>query len=322
MAVRIDQLTRRFHGQAVLKSVSFQVEPGELVSIVGPSGVGKTTLLRCIAGLEAPAAGRIEHDPRPTKDRPVIMVFQDYLLFPNLNVFENVAFGLRARRRPRREIEERVRAMLGYFHLEDKARAYPNQLSAGQKQRTAIARAMVVEPALLLLDAPFANLDPNLKLETAEFIRETQKSFGVTTISVTHDLSEAFVMSDRIGLLLEGELVQYAPPGELYHRPANLGAASFLGPVNILSPRAAAALGLDAGNGRPRYVRPEALELTLDPLGPGRILQAAFAGHYLRYLVDLAGSELLVYSLNDELAPGDRVQLRLRAFHEPPVKET
>lgn len=323
MAFRVDGLSKRYHGTTVLDRVSFEVRDGELVSLVGPSGVGKTTLLRCIAGLEAPDEGRVVLDQPQSREKPVIMVFQDYLLFPNLTVFENVAFGLRSRGMRRRLVRDKVEAMLGFFHLEPQARQYPHQLSAGQKQRTAIARAMVVEPALLLLDEPFANLDPNLKLETAEFIRQTQQSFGVTTVSVTHDLSEAFVMSDRVGIVLSGRLVQYAPAGEVYHRPASLEAARFLGPVNVLSPELCAALrppGRDCA--APLYVRPEALGLKADPEGQGLVDHVSFAGHYARYRVLVRGEALIVYGPHNGLAPGDRVQVAVRdSFSRQPDKE-
>lgn len=310
MVFAVENLSRRLGGRTVLDSVTFQVERGELVSIIGPSGVGKTTLLRILAGLDRPTSGRLLFDTPPTKDRPVIMVFQDYLLFPNMTVFDNTAFGLKSRRTDRRETERRVREILAYFHLEDKADAYPAHLSAGQKQRVAIARAMVVNPAVLLLDEPFANLDPGLKMETAEFIRATQREFGITTVSVTHDLPEAFVMSDRIGIMLGGKLIQYATAGEVYHRPATYEAARFLGPANLIGADLAAALGLpEADAGMTRYVRPEGFVMQGEPNGAGVIREVSFAGHYIRYKVELAGHVLTVYSLSNSLAAGDRVRL-------------
>ncbi|AGW14219.1 putative Fe(3+)-transporting ATPase [Megalodesulfovibrio gigas DSM 1382 = ATCC 19364] len=323
MFLQVDGLGKRFgvsSGQQSLEAlhdVSFTVQAGEILSFIGPSGAGKTTLLKCIAGLEHPDAGTLAFASPPSKAHPVILVFQDFLLFPHLTVFENVAFGLRARRLPRAEILEKVRGMLGYFGLEDKQHAYPAHLSAGQKQRTAIARAMVVEPALLLLDEPFANLDRNLKLQTARFIRTTQKRFGVTTISVTHDLEEAFAMSDRLGLMLDGQLVQCGTARELYHAPATAEAAAFLGPVNIVPGRLLQQLGLTAGQDGPLLVRPESLHLTPDPNGPGVIAEAEFAGHYWKYQVTAFGLELSVYSQANGLSPGNRVSITLAASEFP-----
>jgi putative spermidine/putrescine transport system ATP-binding protein len=326
MFVAVENLDKRFGGQAVLSGVSFAVERGELVSLIGPSGVGKTTLLKILAGLDEPSAGQVRFAEPPTRERPVLMVFQDYLLFPNLTVFENAAFGLRARKVPRQRVRERVREILAFFHLEALERRYPAQLSAGQQQRVAIARAMVVGPALLLLDEPFANLDPTLKLETAEFIRATQQAFGITTVSVTHDLAEAFVMSDKIGIMLDGRLVQYDDAGTVYHAPSSYAAARFMGPVNTLDAPLCRLLGLDApAPGQVFHVRPEAMDMRADPQGPGRVLSVAFAGHYVRYTVrvrppqggsgDAADTDpsrdLTVYGLHGGLQPGDRVSLRI-----------
>jgi putative spermidine/putrescine transport system ATP-binding protein len=308
MRLAISNLGKSFQGVPVLRDVSFEVGHGELVSIIGPSGVGKTTLLHIIAGLERPDRGTVDTDRPITRQRPAILVFQDYVLFPNMTVFENVAFGLRARRLPRAEIRRRVTDMLGYFRLQDRAEAYPAQLSGGQRQRVALARAMVVEPALLLLDEPFANLDRNLKMETALFIRATQREFSTTTVSVTHDLEEALAMSDRIGILLDGRLRQYASPREVYLRPADEETARFLGPVNRLEPAQAALLGLPA---EAALLRPESLCLTVDDDGPGRIESLHFAGHYISYQVSLHGTALTVYSLAPVGEPGQRVRVGL-----------
>ena len=314
MRLSISNLNKSYKGTPVLRDVSFDVGHGELVSIIGPSGVGKTTLLHLIAGLEHPDSGTVTTDQPITKEAPAILVFQDYVLFPNMTVFENVAFGLRARRLPRAETRERVMAMLGYFHLEDRARAYPAQLSGGQRQRVALARAMVVEPALLLLDEPFANLDRNLKMETALFIRATQREFSTTTISVTHDLEEALAMSDRIGIMLGGRLRQFASPRDVYLRPADEDTARFLGPVNRVDAGTASALGLPA---EAALLRPEALCLAADEEGPGHIENVHFAGHYISYRVRLRENLLTVYSLAPVGEEGQRVRVGLCGSHAP-----
>jgi len=324
MVFTVENLCKSFQGKTVLDNVSFCVESGDIVSLVGPSGVGKTTLLRILAGLEKPDCGKITFATPPCKEHPVIMVFQDYLLFPNLTVFENTAFALKARKLPKAEIKERVLRILHFFHLENKSDLYPNQLSGGQKQRVAIARAMVVNPTVLLLDEPFANLDRNLKMETAEFIRDTQKAFGVTTVSVTHDLEEAFAMSDKLGIMLDGKLVQYATPGEVYHSPATSQAANFLGPVNTIPAELCKTLSIPLAKGeKVLTIRPEALTIHPDSNGPAVITQVTFGGHYIKYRVAIptqdeqwdADTDLIIYSLHNTMQAGDNVAIGLNESH-------
>lgn len=317
MFFSLEQVSKSFAGRRVLEGVSFEVASGALVSIVGPSGVGKTTLLSIIAGLERPDSGHVCFAEPPSKRKPVILVFQDYLLFPHMSLLDNVTFGLKARRVGRKEAGKRALRMLDFFGIADKAGDYPAQLSAGQKQRAAIARAMVVEPAVLLLDEPFANLDRNLKMDTARFIRETQKAFGITTLSVTHDLEEAFAMSDRMGIMLGGRLVSYDTPSEIYHRPGSLEAAGFLGPVNHVPAELLPLLcpGGSSTHGSAAYFRPEALRMAADEHGPGIVEEVAFAGHYIVFGVRLSGRMFTVYGLDTGIAVGDRVRLSLDPAH-------
>ncbi len=195
-----------------MRGVSFSVRRGEFLSFVGPSGAGKSTLLRILAGVELPDTGFVKYERAVNAAHPAILVFQDYLLFPHMTVFENVAFGLRSKRRrlalTRNDIHVRVERYLMQLGIADKAGAWPSQLSGGQRQRVALARALVLEPGLLLLDEPFANLDRNLKSSTARFIRDLQRRLSVTTIVVSHDLDEAMAVSDRTGVLIDGELRQ------------------------------------------------------------------------------------------------------------------
>lgn len=306
------QVCKKFAGTDVLCDVSFDVEHGELVSIIGPSGVGKTTLLQLIAGFDRPDCGHIEHARQETAESGAILVFQDYVLFPNMTVIQNIAFGLKARRLSKTRIASMVDEMLVYFRLQDRANAYPSELSGGQKQRVAIARALVIRPSLLLLDEPFANLDRNLKMETALFLRETQRTFKTTTICVTHDLEEALAMSDRIGILLGGNLRQYAPPRDIYLHPVDADTARFMGPVNAIDSRLGEVLGI-----APCLVRPEALRITPDANGPGEIVKVHFAGHYTTSTVRILDADLLVYSLEPQGQPGDRVRLHLSPNHTP-----
>ncbi len=317
MFFQVKDLVKSYGGKTVLDRVGFEVDRGEIVSIIGPSGVGKTTLLNIIAGLDQPDSGRLHFSEPPDKEHPVIMVFQDYVLFPNLTVFENVAFGLKVRKMPAAEVRQRVMDILSYFQLEEKCGLYPNQLSAGQRQRVAIARAMVVNPAMLLLDEPFANLDRNLKMQTAEFIRDTQKEFGVTTISVTHDLEEAFVMSDRVGLILNGRLVQYDRASEVYGNPTSMEAARFLGPMNVVPPHMREFMDMEAGVAEDfkvdeeMHVRPEALRMVREEGAPGLVAEMAFAGHYTKYRVLLGDTAFVIFDRRTGIRVGDRVRLKI-----------
>lgn len=222
--------------------LNLEIPSGSITALLGPSGCGKTTTLKMIAGLLTPTAGDITFDARSmlgiaAEKRGAVMVFQNHLLFPYMTVAENVGFGLKMRRYPTREIQTRVADMLKLVHLSGFEKRRPKQLSGGQQQRVALARALIVEPAVLLLDEPLSNLDAHLRDEMRELILDIQRQLQVTTIFVTHDQQEAVLLADRIALLFEGRLQQYAPPKLFYEQPVSVRVARFFGGSNFLPGR-------------------------------------------------------------------------------------
>ena len=240
--LEVHELTKRYSPQVSVGPISFEVHEGEFFSLLGPSGCGKTTTLRCIAGFEALSQGSIRlHgerlDDKPPHRRDVGLVFQNYALFPHLSVFDNVAFGLRLRRLGRAEIADRVGRVLQLVDLAGMAARYPAQLSGGQQQRVAIARSLVLEPRILMFDEPLSNLDFKLRLQMREELRNLQRRLGKTSIYVTHDQSEALVLSDRIAVLSHGQIEQIGTPAEIYEHPASAFVAEFIGSSNMLRGR-------------------------------------------------------------------------------------
>src|SRR2546423_6886007 len=238
----LKNLSKRFDKTQAVADVSLDVERGEFFGLLGPSGCGKTTTLRMIAGVEKPDTGTIEFDGRditnlPAERRGFGMVFQNYALFPHLNVAENVAFGLRARQRPSAEIKERVKSALELVQLPGYQKRRVDELSGGQQQRVAIARAIAIEPALLLFDEPLSNLDVALREETRGELRELVTKLGLTAVYVTHDQEEAFALCDRISVMNEGRVLQTGERRELYELPALIRVARFLGRNNLIAAR-------------------------------------------------------------------------------------
>jgi iron(III) transport system ATP-binding protein len=238
----LQNLSKRYGDSIAVADLSLDIEQKEFFGLLGPSGCGKTTCLRLIAGLETPDTGRVEFDGRDItalspERRGFGMVFQNYALFPHLNVFENVAFGLRARKRPKTEVAERVANALASVQLPGYERRAVTELSGGQQQRVAIARAISIEPALLLFDEPLSNLDVALREETRGELRELVSKLGLTAVYVTHDQEEAFALCDRISVMKEGRILQTGAPRELYERPALITVARFLGRNNLIVAR-------------------------------------------------------------------------------------
>jgi sulfate transport system ATP-binding protein len=255
MAITVVEVTKTFGDFVALDNVSVAIPEGSLTALLGPSGSGKSTLLRVVAGLEDPDAGQVllgEDDVthQPARARGVGMVFQHYAAFKHMTVWDNVAFGLQIQKRPRREIQNRVHELLELVQLEGLAKRYPAQLSGGQRQRMALARALAVEPQVLLLDEPFGALDARVRKELRAWLRRLHDEVHVTTIIVTHDQEEAMEVAGQIVLINHGRVEQVGTPRELYDSPTNEFVMSFVGPVNQIGET---------------YVRPRDISLSLEP---------------------------------------------------------
>jgi sulfate/thiosulfate transport system ATP-binding protein len=257
MSIIVKRATRRFGDFTALDEVSVEIPSGSLTALLGPSGSGKSTLLRVIAGLERPDAGTVEIDGRdatttPPQRRGVGFVFQHYAAFKHMTVRENVAFGLKVRRRPKAEIRRRVDELLELVQLPGLADRYPSQLSGGQRQRMALARALAVEPSVLLLDEPFGALDARVRKELRAWLRRLHDDVHVTTVFVTHDQEEAMEVADRIVVMNHGQVEQVGGPRDLYEHPSNAFVMGFVGPVTRLGDT---------------FIRPHDVELRLEPNG-------------------------------------------------------
>ncbi|MGZ2425872.1 multiple sugar transport system ATP-binding protein [Rhizobium laguerreae] len=240
----IDRIRKSFGAFQALKEVSLTIDDGEFVSLLGPSGCGKTTLLRIIAGLETATSGDVRIGDKsviglPPKDRGLAMVFQNYAVFPHMTVYENVAFGLRMQKADDARVKAQVEKAAGLLHIEQYLDRYPNKLSGGQRQRVAVARALAVEPKVLLMDEPLSNLDALLRLEMRTELKTVLQSAGTTTIYVTHDQTEAMGLSDRIAVMHGGVIEQVGHPVEIYNHPATRFVGGFIGnPADELHPGA------------------------------------------------------------------------------------
>jgi spermidine/putrescine transport system ATP-binding protein len=246
--VRVENADKKFGDFHALKNVSLTIKKGEFFSLLGPSGCGKTTLLRIIAGFEAPSEGSVYLDdtdvvPLPPNQRHVNTVFQNYALFPHLTVFENIAFPLRLKKIPNVEVKDKVTRYLKLVHLVGQENKKPNQLSGGQKQRVAIARALINEPSVLLLDEPLSALDAKLRHQLLMDLDLIHDEIGITFIYVTHDQREALSVSDRIAVMSEGKVLQIGTPYEIYEAPADTFVARFIGETNILEGRVTSHVG-------------------------------------------------------------------------------
>jgi len=348
--VVVEGLRREFHGVSAVSDLNLTIEDGEFLALLGPSGCGKTTTLRLLAGFLEPDRGRISIDDRvlsapgsvvPPEHRGMSMIFQSYAVWPHKTVHENVAFGLKLRKRPQPEIARRVRHMLDLVRLGQLASRYPGELSGGQQQRVALARALVVEPEILLFDEPLSNLDASLREDMRFEIRRLHEEMRITSIYVTHDQSEAMVTSDRIAVMNRGRIEQIGTPEEIYERPCSEFVARFIGRTNCLPARVVDRqsvrcgrqlldVGASGANTAPGSdvilsIRPQ--EISIEPQGEvgihefenlldGRIVRHAYLGGARDYLVEVAGAEatLRVVTNGKQLfRPGETVRLAIAA---------
>lgn len=329
--IKLENLTKRFGENTVVNRVNLEIPNGTLVSILGPSGCGKTTLLRMIAGFEAPEEGDIFFDQEsvvniPANKRNIGMVFQSYALFPHMTVEENVAYGLQQRKLGRAQIEARVKQVISTVHMEDFRRRKPKQLSGGQQQRVALARALAISPRVLLLDECLSALDKKLRVEMQTELRKILEESKVTTFFVTHDQEEAMTLSDFIVVMNDGVIEQMGTPLEVYEKPKNMFVASFLGKANFfrredgsifgvrpekiyLSAEEPAAAGKETGadqarigGGYPKAVR------------EGVITFVSYSGNITAYTIDCGGETVLCEKQNvqirENLDKGQRIYLR------------
>lgn len=332
--VKLHHLVKRFGTQTVVHDLSLDIEKGEFLTLLGPSGCGKTTTLRMIAGFEHPTSGQIMLDGEyvqglPAYGRDVNTVFQSYALFPHLNAYENVAFGLRVKKVSKNEIDTRVRKALKLVQLEDYASRKPDQLSGGQRQRIAIARALINNPKVLLLDEPLGALDQKLRKQMQVELKHLQKQLGITFVFVTHDQEEALTMSDRIAVMNQGILEQVNTPTEIYERPATRFVAEFIGETNLLTGTVkmrdhqhmliecegvqvtAKAVHILENENVTVAIRPEKSVLSLNPASDerivqirGRLTERIYCGGSTRTVVTLTnGKQFVALEKTDQLLP-------------------
>lgn len=337
-AVKLEAVTKKFGAVAAVDTVDLLVEPGTLVTLLGPSGCGKTTTLRMIAGLEAPSSGRVVIGGKdvtllPPNERDVSMVFQSYALFPHMTVMENVSYGLRESELSRDAQKSKAREGLALVGLAGYDERLPSELSGGQQQRVAVARALVLEPQVLLFDEPLSNLDARLRRKMREDIREIQLKLGLTSVYVTHDQEEALAVSDKIVVMNKGRIAQQGTPADLYERPADAFVADFIGSANLVPAEIVArdqghvtvALGLTKLVLRDNGIVGDKVFLVIRPSGvmlddeagrtgtlPAKVARATYLGSHWEYTLEAAGRPIFVTQpVGKRFAAGAHVQMEL-----------
>ena len=327
--VKLVNLSKTFDGRNVLDNINLVIEEGQLVSLLGPSGCGKSTTLKLIAGLINPDSGDILFNNNSilnirTEKRDAVIVFQDYLLFPHMNVYDNIDFGLKMRKENKNIRKEKVNKIIELVKLNGYEKKYPSELSGGQKQRVAIARSLVINPKVLLLDEPFSNLDIRLRDNMREFVLDIQRKLNITTILVTHDKEEALIMSDKIAIMLDGKIKQFGTPNDIYEKPTSIEVANFFGEKNYIKGKVKNnILKTDLGEFKVNYnensdvnvmVSPERINIyNLNHLSniEGVVTKKIYAGDRIYYNVDVKNNNLKISSANNTYNIGDQVKIEI-----------
>ncbi|MDD3430269.1 MAG: ABC transporter ATP-binding protein, partial [Oscillospiraceae bacterium] len=334
-AIIIQDAIKRYGNFQALNGVNLSIQPGEFFTLLGPSGCGKTTLLRMIAGFNSVDGGEIRFDDTVVNNvsahkRDIGMVFQNYAIFPHLTVAENVAYGLKAKKVPKDEIDRRVKEALELVQIEALASRKPNELSGGQQQRVALARAFVIEPALLLMDEPLSNLDAKLRVQMRSIIKKLQRRLGITTIYVTHDQEEALAISDRIAVMKAGDIMQIGTPEQIYKKPQNPFVAGFIGVSNFIDCEIAAqdtaaqvqlsqSYSVHTTLKRPYSgkatlsARPEQLFFHENDGLSGKIVMSIFLGDFVEYEIELENGQTV--QLNEYTKDVNEVRPDGQAVH-------
>ena len=341
--VRLKNLTKRFNKLNVLNNISLDIEEGEIISLLGPSGCGKSTTLKIIAGILSPDSGDILFDEKsvkniPTGKRNAAIVFQDYLLFPHMSVFENIEFGLKMKKVKSEDRVKKVKSLIELVKLNGYENKYSFELSGGQQQRVAIARTLAINPKVLLLDEPFSNLDINLRNEMREFVLNLQKTLKITTVLVTHDKEEALMMSDKIAVMLDGEIKQYDTPKNLYEKPKTKCVANIFGERNYIRGKikgnkfTSDFIDLDLSYNKSIIEGIENVELMIPQesikLLPkeskegikGTIIKRKYAGERTYYYIDINELELKVSAANSNYNEGDMIRIEIEIDKVIPFK--
>ena len=332
--LQLKNLTIRYGKAPIVRNFNLEVHDGEMVALLGPSGAGKTTVLKAVAGLIQPHEGEILIDGQPVKNLPpekrnAVMVFQKSLLFPFMNVAQNIAFGMRMQGVQGRDARLKIREIMQLTELDGLGQRKIHELSGGQQQRVSLARALVLKPAVLLLDEPLSNLDANLRQQMRELIQDIQTETRITTLFVTHDQAEALMISHRVGLLLDGRLRQVGQPRDLFYRPADTDVARFFGGCNFIRGRikegnfhsefATVPTTQTNGNGHlmTATIRPEDIVIASDSNYPlrGQVQKTNFEGSTTRIWVQCKDNRFVVLTSDAEFSPGQNVGL-----HLPPEK--
>lgn len=308
--IKIRNLSKQYGDMSVFKNVNLDIKKGEFITLLGPSGCGKSTLLRCIAGLNESNGGKIimngkDINNTPPKDREIGMVFQNYALFPNMTVKENVAFGLKIKKQ--NNIEEKVKKYLSMVDLDEREDYYPHELSGGQKQRVALARTLIMEPKIILLDEPLSALDAKIRKNLRRKISEIQKKLGITTIFVTHDQEEALTISDRVFIMENGKFAQIGTPEEVYTHPLSEFVVRFIGNYNIFEKKEVQSIFKWEIEKKILAIRPESIYIREDGRKyiednfiaiKAKIIESTVLGNIIRYRIEKNGIKFIVDLLN------------------------